>query len=59
MEDVLFEHVVVNGKPLAAAADHIFEANEHVKGITVRAESASGGKDALDRRETGGAEQMK
>ena len=36
VEDVAFENVVVNGKPLASPDDHIFHANEHVKGIVVR-----------------------
>jgi len=35
IEDVLFENVSINGKVLKSPDDHIFDVNEHVKGLTV------------------------
>ena len=37
VEDVLFENVRINGKPLTSPDEDLFDVNEHVSGLTVQA----------------------
>lgn len=37
IEDILFENVRLNGRPLVTLGDHLFRINEHVRNVTVRA----------------------
>ena len=37
VQDVLFENVSINGRPIVSPDDHIFHMNEHVEGVATRA----------------------